>query len=235
MSAIRCAPISRGTRTEPPPPTNRPALPLGQRVERARLGHPQVRGRRQLQPAADHRALEHGDHRDACRTRSRANARCHIRECCSALERVALGQLGEVEPGAEVVALGVAGRRRARPPGGAAKNASMPEHGRRRRGRCAWRCGTAAARPPRRRRRSARTPRRAAAGPAQSRWWSSSSCSCRSWCEREGQVDVEAEVGRVQALDAPVPAACSRNVRRRSLPDALRASVSTTTTVRGIL
>ena len=37
----------------------------------------------------------------------RSNARCHIRECCEALERVALGQLGQVEPGAEVLALGV--------------------------------------------------------------------------------------------------------------------------------
>ena len=70
------------------------------------LGHPEVGGRRQLETAADHGALERRDDRDRPELDLLERAVPHARVAYAG-ERVALGHLGEVEAGAEVVAVGV--------------------------------------------------------------------------------------------------------------------------------
>ena len=86
MSVIRATPISRGIRTDPPPPTKMPRCPSGKRVERARLRHPDMRRRRQLQPAADHRAMQHRHHRKVA-----ALDRCERAVPCPAMEHARRG------------------------------------------------------------------------------------------------------------------------------------------------
>ena len=83
-----------------------PAHALRQGVERGPLGHPEVRGRSQLETAADHRALERGDHRDRAELDLLEGSVPHARVAHSR-QRVPLGHLGEVEAGAEVVTVGV--------------------------------------------------------------------------------------------------------------------------------
>ena len=65
MSIIRETPMSGGNRTEPPPPTKMPRLALRQRVEGRAIGDTHMGGGGELQPAADHRAVQHGDDRHA--------------------------------------------------------------------------------------------------------------------------------------------------------------------------
>jgi hypothetical protein len=74
MSVMRAAPIRRGMRTAPPPPTKMPRRTFGQGIKRRFVGHTDVAGTGQLQPAAYHRAVQsrHHGHRallDAHRVR----------------------------------------------------------------------------------------------------------------------------------------------------------------------
>ena len=80
MSITRAAPISGGSRTEPPPPTIDAAAGLGQRVKGGAFGHPHMRRGGEFEPAADHRALQHGNHGTGPNSMA-SKARCQDREC----------------------------------------------------------------------------------------------------------------------------------------------------------
>ena len=105
MSVMRAAPISRGIRTEPPPPTKMPRCLRAAR-RRRRSATRMWQAARQLEPAADHRAVQRRDHRHRAELRSLERAVPHAR-VLHALGRVALRELGEVEAGAEMLALAV--------------------------------------------------------------------------------------------------------------------------------
>ncbi len=104
MSRIRVTPISRGSRTEARRRRRSALLALRQGVERAVLGHPQMRRQRQLEPAPDHRALERRHHRHAAELDLVEGAVPHPRMHHPAAAS-SLGQLGEVESGAEMRAV----------------------------------------------------------------------------------------------------------------------------------
>ena len=79
------------------------ALAFGQAVERARLGDADVAGRGELEAAADDRAVQHRDDRHAAELDllERGVPRARMDD---AFGDAALGDLGEVEAGAEVIA-----------------------------------------------------------------------------------------------------------------------------------
>ena len=79
------------------------ALALGQREIGARLGDADMRGTGQLQPAADHRALQRGDDRHAAVLDAVEHPVPHLR-VAQALGGVVLGQFGQVEAGREMIA-----------------------------------------------------------------------------------------------------------------------------------
>ena len=79
-------------------------LAFGQAVERARLGDAHVARGRELEAAADDRAVQHRDHRHLAELDllERGVPRARMDD---AFGDAALGDLGEVEAGAEVIAL----------------------------------------------------------------------------------------------------------------------------------
>jgi hypothetical protein len=80
------------------------AWPFRQGIEGAALRHPDVRRTRQLQPAADHRACSTA----ITGTRPNwtwSNAACQARECSMPSATLRSLSSGQVEPGAEVLAL----------------------------------------------------------------------------------------------------------------------------------
>src|SRR6185369_4636045 len=80
------------------------ALPFGKAVERARLGDANVTRRRKLEAAADDSAVQHRDDRHLAELDAleRGVPRARVDD---ALGDAALADLGEVEAGAEVIAL----------------------------------------------------------------------------------------------------------------------------------
>jgi hypothetical protein len=82
------------------------ARALGQRVEGGRVGHADVAGRRELQPAAHHRAVQGGDDGDRPVLHLLQRRVPHAR-VVHAGAGIALLQLGQVEAGAKVLAFTV--------------------------------------------------------------------------------------------------------------------------------
>jgi hypothetical protein len=78
------------------------ALALGQRVEGRRLRDADVRGGGELEAAADDRALQHRDDGEPTAFQALERVVPHHR-VLQALEGVPFGELGEIEPGGEVV------------------------------------------------------------------------------------------------------------------------------------
>ena len=97
--------MRRAILTEPPPPKKDAALPLGQAVIGRALGDPDMGRGGKLEPAADHRAVHGGDDRGASELDRLERPVPHAR-MQNAFERImALGDLGKVEPGREMLAL----------------------------------------------------------------------------------------------------------------------------------
>ena len=82
------------------------AAALRQRVIGRALGDAHMARRRELQPAADHRAMQHRDHRHLAELDLVEHAMPHPR-MLDAFGDVALGQFAEVEAGGEMLALAV--------------------------------------------------------------------------------------------------------------------------------
>src|SRR5215218_9768774 len=80
------------------------ALPFRKSVERARVGDPHMRRRGKLEPAADDAAVHRGHHRHEAELDFLEDAVPHLRVTHDA-KGVAGLVLGEVEPGAEMLAV----------------------------------------------------------------------------------------------------------------------------------
>ncbi len=103
---MRDVPISRGTRTEPPPPTKDAANALWQRIKRGALGDAHMRGRRKFKAAADDRAMQYGDDRHLAEFHLVEDAMPRTRMAHAILDAVD-PQFGQVEAGGKVLAVTV--------------------------------------------------------------------------------------------------------------------------------
>jgi hypothetical protein len=101
MSIIRATPISGGSHHRAAAADKDAAAALRQRIVGRTLRHADVDGGRKLEPAADDRAMQHGDHRHLAELDAveRAMPGARMRD---AAEDVALLEFGEVKPGAEM-------------------------------------------------------------------------------------------------------------------------------------
>jgi hypothetical protein len=95
MSVILETPISRGSRTEPPP--------LGQREIGTGFGDANMRRTGEFQPTADHRTAQCGDHRHAAVLNPVEHPMPHLR-MPQAVGGILLGQFRQIEPGREMIA-----------------------------------------------------------------------------------------------------------------------------------
>ena len=105
MSIMRAVPISRGTRTEPPPPTKMPRVPSGQRVIGRSLCDADVRRGRKLEPAADHCAVQDRHDRNLAEFDAVEGPVPGAR-MRNTLRDIAFGQFAEIEAGGKMLAFG---------------------------------------------------------------------------------------------------------------------------------